>query len=120
MKIACYLFFIIVGAFVGSPANANRICRPSIKIMSHELGNPTNLRRVWIAHISVDASACASSRGLFSLRIVRSAENAPDHEFEEPLLWKLRQRTLALEFWIDEAVQSAKIADIADCPCRER
>lgn len=79
-----------------------------------------NLRRVWTAHVGVDASACATDHGLFSIRILRLAENAPDQEFVEPLLWRIGLQRQPLEFWIDEAVQSAEIAEIADCPCRHR
>jgi len=102
------------------PALATKICRPSITIVGHELGQPMNLRRVWIARLAIDASACATDSGLYALRIVRTAENAPDLEFVEPLLWRLRQRSVSLEFWIDEAVQTAEVSEVADCPCRHR
>jgi hypothetical protein len=103
-----------------SPAAATRVCRPAIEIQSHELARPHNLRRIWTANVAIDASTCASDSGLFSLRIVRSAELAPDLEFVEPLLWRTGQTKLTLEFWIDETVVSAEVDAVADCPCRSR
>lgn len=114
---------LILGATVltfGAPLQAAKLCRPAITINHQQLGKPINLRRVWMAEVSIDASACATDSGLFSLRIMRAAENAPDLEFVEPLLWRIRQQHVTLEFWIDEAVQSAEVAEVADCPCRER
>lgn len=103
-----------------SPAIASEVCRPSIQIQSHKLASPYNLRRLWTANVSIDASACSTDNGLFSLRIVRSAEHGLDLEFVQPLLWRAGQEKLTLEFWIDETVQSAEINAIADCPCRLR
>ena len=101
-----------------SPAAATKVCRPAIEIQSHELARPYNLRRIWTANVSIDASTCTTDTGLFSLRIVRSAENAPDLEFVEPMLWQTGQKKLTLEFWIDETVESAEVSAVADCPCR--
>jgi hypothetical protein len=119
LNILRYAPAVVVLGMLGpmSPAAATKVCRPAIEIQSHELARPYNLRRIWTANVSIDASTCATESGLFSLRIVRSAENAPDLEFVQPLLWRTGQKKLTFEFWIDETVVSAEMSAVADCPC---
>jgi hypothetical protein len=37
--------------------------------------------------------------------------------FTEPFIWRLGQKTIAVEFWADKAVQKYWVAGIAACPC---
>lgn len=93
-------------------------CRPIIAIESHSLAPPFNLRRTWSAKVKLDAARCAVGRGLFSLRLLRTAENAPDLEFYVPMFWEVGQDRLSVEMWIDEAILAADIDQVAECPCR--
>ena len=122
LNISHYATAVVALGMLGlaSSAIASEGCRPSIQIQSHKLASPCNLRRIWTANMAIDASVCSTASGLFSLRIVRSAEHGLDLEFVQPLLWRVGQEKLTLEFWIDETVQSAEIDAIADCPCRPR
>lgn len=102
----------------GRPAIAETLCRPQITVESVHFSEATNLRRYWTAQATVDASACATSSGLFALGFVRLSETAPDLAFIEPFLWRPGRMSVRVEFWADEAVGRYWIADVAQCPCR--
>ena len=94
-------------------------CKPMLTVGQVSFSLPTNLLRYWSATVAVDASRCANSSGLFALGFSRLAENAPDLEFVEPFMWRAAETKVRVEFWVDEAVQSYWIADVASCRCRQ-
>ncbi len=110
-----------LGALIGpAQAVAETLCRPQIAVANIRFSEPVNLRRYWTASVSVDASKCAASSGLFSLGFQRLAESGVDLEFTEPFIWRNRETAVRVEFWADEAVGRYWIADVAACPCSGR
>ena len=101
-----------------APAGADAWCKPQIELGQVQFSRVTNLKRYWSATVTADASNCAGSSGLFSIRFLRLSESGPDLEFAEPLIWQQGQRTVRVEFWADEAVGEYGIADVAMCPCK--
>ena len=97
---------------------AEPVCRPTLTVKEESFSETFNLRRVWTASIDVDASRCTTASGLFSMRFIRLAENAPDLAFIEPFTWRLGQKSIAVEFWANEAVHKYWIDEVAACPCR--
>jgi hypothetical protein len=97
---------------------AQPVCRPALTVKEESFSETLNLRRVWTASIDVDASRCTTTSGLFSIRFIRLAENAPDLTFTEPLIWRLGQEKVVVEFWANEAVHKYWIEEVAACPCR--
>lgn len=102
----------------GEQAGAQPFCRPEIAIGNVQFSDMMNLRRSWTATVSVDASACTTSSGLFALGFIRLSESAPDLEFAKPFIWRPGQMRVRVEFWADEAVERYWTADVAPCPCR--
>jgi hypothetical protein len=99
-------------------ATAQPVCRPVLTVKEESFSQTFDLRRIWTASINVDASRCTTSSGLFSIRFIRLAENAPDLTFTEPLEWQLGQKKVVVEFWANEAVHKYWIEEVAACPCR--
>jgi hypothetical protein len=97
---------------------AEPVCRPALTVKEQSFSETFNLRRLWTALIDIDASRCATTSGLFSMRFIRLAENAPDLTFTEPFIWRLGEKSVVLEFWANEAVHRYWIEDVAACPCR--
>jgi hypothetical protein len=97
---------------------AEPVCRPTLTVKEESFSETFNLRRVWTASINVDASRCTTASGLFSMRFIRLAENAPDLTFTEPFTWRLGQMSVAVEFWANEAVHKYWIDEVPACPCR--
>ncbi len=102
----------------GAQATAQPVCKPILVVKDVAFSKTVNLKRFWTATVDIDASRCATSSGLFALSFVRLAENGPDLEFTEPLVWRATQTKVRVEFWADEAVRDYTISDIAACPCR--
>jgi hypothetical protein len=97
---------------------AEPVCRPTLTVKEESFSEIFNLRRVWTASINVDASQCRTASGLFSMRFIRLAENAPDLTFTESFTWRSGQKSVAVEFWANEAVHKYWIDEVAACPCR--
>jgi hypothetical protein len=97
---------------------AEPVCRPKLTVKEESFSETVNARRTWTAAVDIDASRCATTSGRFSIRIIRLAENAPDLTFTEPFIWHLGQKSVAVEFWANEAVHRYWIEDVAACPCR--
>jgi hypothetical protein len=98
---------------------AEPVCRPTLTVKDDSLSETFKLRRIWTASLDVDASRCTTASGVFSIRFIRLAENAPDLTFTEPLIWSLGQKSIAVEFWANEAVHEYWIEEVAACPCRK-
>jgi hypothetical protein len=109
---------VLCALLTAAPVAAQPICRPTLTVQEESFSKPFNLRRIWTASIDIDASRCATTSGLFSIGFIRLAENAPDLSFVEPFVWRLGQKKVAVEFWVDEAVHKYWIAEVAACPCR--
>jgi hypothetical protein len=73
--------------------------------------------RTWTVAFTADASRCATQAGTFSILFAVWKENAPDIEFVETFQWIPDLNIISKEFWIDEAVGTFKVNDIAQCPC---
>jgi hypothetical protein len=101
-----------------APVAAQPVCRPTLTVKEESFSKMFNLRRIWTASLDIDASRCATTSGLFSIRFIRLAENAPDLTFTEPFLWRLGQQKVVVEFWANEAVHKYWIEEVAACPCR--
>ena len=99
-------------------AAAQPVCKPTLTVQEESFSKVFNLRRQWIASVSIDASPCTTTSGLFSLGFIRLAENALDLAFVEPFLWRLGQKKVVVEFWANEAVHKYWVEDVATCPCR--
>jgi len=113
------LRFATVGMLFGAtPLAASPICHPTLTVKEVSFSSVINLRRYWNAAIWVDASRCAKRTGLFALKFMRGAENAPELEFFEPFIWNAGETTVRVEFWADETVERYWLADVAPCPCR--
>jgi len=97
---------------------AQPVCKPVLTVKGVGFSESINLRRFWTASVDVDASQCATSSGLYSLGFVRTAENGPDLEFDQPFIWRPGQTSIRVEFWADEAVHQCWIGEVATCPCR--
>jgi hypothetical protein len=102
----------------GAPAAAERACRPKLTVKEQGFSQTLNARRTWTASIDVDASHCTTTSGQFSIRFIRLAENEPDLTFTEPLTWRLGQKSVAVEFSANEAVERYWVEEVAACPCR--
>jgi hypothetical protein len=94
------------------------ICRPVLAVMSVIFSKTPDGYRDWTAKIDVDASQCATSRGLFSIRFLRLSDDGPDLEFVEPFIWKSGQMKVVVAFAASETVQHYWIEEIAPCTCR--
>jgi hypothetical protein len=101
-----------------APVAAQAVCRPTLTVKEESFSKMFNLRRIWTASLDIDASRCATTSGLFSIRFIRLAENAPDLTFTEPFIWQLGQGRIRVEFWANEAVHRYWIEEVAVCPCR--
>ena len=97
---------------------AGPVCRPTLAVKEESFSLAFNSKRVWTASINIDATRCATTSGQFSIKFVRLAENAPDLTFTEPVIWSLGQKSVAVEFWANEAVHKYWIEEVAACPCR--
>ena len=97
---------------------AGPVCRPTLAVKEDVFSGVVNSRRVWTASINIDATRCATTSGQFSVRFVRLAENAPDLTFTEPFIWSLGQKSVAVEFWANEAVHKYWVEEVGACPCR--
>jgi len=95
------------------------VCRPVLTVKEESFSPMFNLRWIWTASINVDTSPCSTTSGLFSIRFIHLAENAPDLAFTEPFTWQLGQRKVLVEFWANEAVHKYWIEEVAACPCRK-
>jgi hypothetical protein len=75
-------------------------------------------RRIWTAHVAVDASRCAAKVGHFEIDFLRLREDAPDLRFAESFTWVPGEIDATTVFAADEAVQEYAVR-VASCPCRE-
>jgi hypothetical protein len=101
------------------PSWAEPVCKPSIIVtdVRYPAMKLPRLQRTWTATFTVDASRCATSSGSFSILFRIWKENAPDTEYAESFQWISGSTVIAREFWVDEAVGTYTINDIAPCRC---
>jgi hypothetical protein len=111
-------FAILCACLSMENAAAQPVCKPVLTVKNVSFSPMYNWIRSWAATIDVDASKCATSSGLYSIRFVRLSEDAPDLEFTEPLIWRSGQIKVFVDFAAGESVQDYRIDDIATCPCR--
>lgn len=99
---------------VGAPT-----CTPALTIQHVQFSEmrPPKLTRKWTAVLSVDASRCATSSGLFDMLFTRSKENAPDIDFKERLVWQSNFVDVSVTVSADEAMTGYRIEHVAACPC---
>ena len=107
--------------FGPTPALAAPVCKPVIGFKEVRF-SPTDretMERMWSATLSVDASRCLTTSGRFIILFSRLKENAIEHEFVEPFMWKPGTVEVSLNFWADEAVEGYWLHSVAACPCRD-
>ena len=102
-------------------ALAAPVCKPQFVLTDVHFSetHPETMQRRWTAHLSVDASRCASASGRFEILLTRQKENALETDFAEQFTWKAGTVAVSVEFWADEAVESYRLGNVAACSCRE-
>lgn len=102
-------------------ALAAPVCKPQFAVAEVHFSetHPETMQRRWTAHLSVNASRCASASGRFEILFTRQKENALETDFVEQFTWKPGTVEVSVEFWADEAVESYRLGNVAACPCRE-
>jgi hypothetical protein len=115
----CILLAVSLAGFAAGPSVSAQLCQPHLAFKDVRFSEIRDMRRIWTAHLDVDATSCAANTGRFYLRFVRAKENAPDLEFAEQLSWQAGQTQVSIEFWQDEAVQDYSIGYVAPCACRD-
>jgi hypothetical protein len=117
----------IVGLLAASIGFANtahaagpQVCRPALAVSDVRFSEmlPPTMERKWTAVVSVDASQCATAVGYFELGFSRLKENGPEIDFREPFTWQAPSVKVSVDFWVDEAVESYWLNNVAPCPCR--
>src|SRR5215475_409158 len=112
---------IVLTVTFANEAQAQRICKPVIAFTEAHY-SPTELpklERAWTVAFTVDASACATGSGTFSILFTVWKENAPDIEFTEAFSWKKDLNVISKDFWVDEAVGAYRVREVDPCPCRK-
>jgi hypothetical protein len=120
MRLPLALTLALAASMGPAQVVAETLCRPQIAVENVRFSEPVNLRRYWTASVSANATPCAASSGFFSLGFLRLSESGADLEFTEPFIWRGSETAVRVEFWVDEAVGSYWIADVAICPCRSK
>jgi len=94
-------------------------CRPTLAFTEAHYApmKLPKLDRTWTLAFTVDASPCATSSGSFSILFTVWKENAPDVEYVETFRWSSDLNVITKQFWVDEAVGSYKVYEIAPCGC---
>ena len=117
----CMFFLLASGiGLVGlTQAYGGEICRPVLAIKEPQLSpmQPPTMERKWTAIVSADASRCATTAGYFEAGFSRLKENAVELEFREQFIWSSPSVMIGLDFWADEAVESAWVDSIQACLC---
>jgi hypothetical protein len=94
-------------------------CKPVLAFKEVRFSEPQNYLRKWTGVVSVDATRCASSSGLFEIKFVRLKEMGPDLLFTKWFTWRPGLVEVVLDLWWDEAVQDYWIGDVRACRCPE-
>jgi hypothetical protein len=110
-----------VGFFSEAQASGQRVCKPALafKEVRFSAMRPPTLERKWTAVLSVDASSCKTTSGIFEIGFSRLKENAIDSDFQVELTWHPTSVEVSVDFWADEAVEGYWLTNIAPCPCRD-
>jgi hypothetical protein len=94
-------------------------CKPILAFREVKFSEPQNYLRKWTGVLSVDATRCAATSGLFEIKFVRLKEIGPDLLFTKTFTWKPSLTEVALDFWWDEAVQDYWIGEVRACRCAD-
>jgi hypothetical protein len=95
-------------------AMAQGLCRPTISI-----SQVRSMTGHWSGQVAAETASCATTRGSFYLKFVRTKENAFDLPFAEQFTWtKGRPTTVDLNLTPDEAVAEFQLGTAAFCPCQ--
>jgi len=94
-------------------------CKPVLAFKEVRFSEPRNYLRKWTGVLSVDATHCAATSGLFEIKFVRLKEMGPDLLFTKTFTWKPGLTEVALDFWWDEAVQDYWIGGVRACRCAD-
>ena len=112
---------VALAAANAGTAVGQSFCRPVLKFEEVRFSamDRETLERIWTAHLSVDASRCATTSGRFEIGFAQQKETAPDTGFHAPFSWKPGSVEVSLVFAPDEAVAGYWLYSVAPCPCRE-
>ena len=112
---------LLAGSIVAlgaTQAASQQDCKPRLSIEQVRFSGIEHQQRRWTAVIAVDASRCVATSGRFDITFVRQKETGPELSFTERFTWAPGQVQVAVDFWMDEAVEEYTISHIASCACR--
>src|SRR4030088_785583 len=79
-----------IGLVGVTQAAGQETCRPALAFKEVRFSpmQPPTMERKWTAVLSVDASRCATTAGLFGIVFSRQKENGLEIDFQEQFTWK--------------------------------
>src|SRR5260370_26667213 len=84
--------------YAPTQAMAQITCKPVLAFKEVRFSEPRNYLRKWTGVLSVDATRCAATSGLFEIKFVRLKETGPELLFTKWFTWRRGPVEGALDF----------------------